>query len=147
MALEGEYEPNAQKPVADQVALYEESGGTQGDTMNGRPVVILTMRGAKSGKIRKVPVMRVTDGTRYAAVASLGGAPRHPVWYHNLVTHPDEVRVQDGPVAKDYTAREVQGSERDEWWKRAVDAYHEYADYQKKTDRLIPVFVLEPKAG
>lgn len=145
MTLAGEYVPNTQKWVSDHVALYEGSGGTRGLTMNGRPTVVVTMRGAKSGAVRKVPLMRVSDGTRYAAVASMGGAPEHPVWYHNLVAHPDEVRVQDGPVVREYTARLVDGAERDAWWARAVDAYHEYADYQRKTDRVIPVFVLEPK--
>lgn len=144
MAWEGEYEPNPHTWVADHVARYEESGGNKGRTMNGRPVVILTTRGAKSGHIRKVPLMRVSDGTRYAAVASLGGAPQHPVWYYNLVAHPDEVRLQDGPVVKEYRAHLAEGEEREEWWERAVEAYHEYADYQKKTDRVIPLFVLEP---
>lgn len=145
MDIDGEYEPSAWDWVADHVARYEASDGQDGGFQHERPCVILTTKGAKSGKTRKVPVMRVSDGNRYAAVASLGGSPNHPVWYHNLVAHPDEVRLQDGTTARNYTARLAEGSERDEWWTRAVDAYHEYADYQAKTDRVIPVFILEPK--
>jgi deazaflavin-dependent oxidoreductase (nitroreductase family) len=107
------------------------------------PVVLLTMKGAKSGKIRKVPLMRVEHDGRYAAVASLGGAPKHPVWYYNLVADP-RVQVQDGASQMSMVAREIHGDEKADWWKRAVEAYPDYADYQKKTDREIPVFVLEP---
>ncbi|MGW7005103.1 nitroreductase family deazaflavin-dependent oxidoreductase [Streptomyces sp. NPDC054933] len=143
MPLEGEYEPSPEQWVRDQVALYESSGGTEGTTMRGLPVVILTTRGAKSGKIRKNPLMRVEHEGTYAVVASLGGAPKHPVWYHNVVADP-HVELQDGPLRQDMTAREVTGEEKALWWDRAVAAFPDYADYQKKTDREIPVFVLEP---
>ena len=145
MPLEGEYEPSPAQWVRDQVELYESSGGTEGTTMRGMPVIILTTRGAKSGKIRKSPLMRVEHEGAYAVVASLGGAPKHPVWYHNVVADP-RVELQDGPVRQDMTARQVTGQEKALWWDRAVAAYPDYADYQKKTDREIPVFVLEAKA-
>ncbi len=145
MPLDGEYEPSPTKWVRDQVELYESSGGTQGTTLQntGRPVILLTTRGVRSGKIRKTPLMRVEHEGRYAAVASLGGAPKHPVWYHNVKGDP-HVELQDGPVKRDMRAREITGAEKDEWWERAVAAYPPYADYQEKTDRVIPVFVLEP---
>ncbi|RKE12710.1 nitroreductase family deazaflavin-dependent oxidoreductase [Catellatospora citrea] len=145
MPLEGEYEPSPEKWVRDQVELYESSGGTKGTTLldTGLPVIILATLGAKSGKIRKTPLMRVEHGGRYAAVASLGGAPKHPVWYYNVLQHPT-VELQDGPRRREMTAREVTGEEKAQWWDRAVAAYPPYADYQKKTDREIPVFVLEP---
>ncbi|MFJ9852212.1 nitroreductase family deazaflavin-dependent oxidoreductase [Streptomyces sp. NPDC101150] len=143
MPLEGEYEPSPAQWVRDQVELYESSGGTEGTTMRGMPVVVLTTRGAKSGKIRKSPLMRVAHDGVYAVVASMGGAPKHPVWYHNLVADP-RVELQDGPVRQDMTAREVTGEEKDVWWARAVEAFPDYADYQEKTERRIPVFVLEP---
>jgi deazaflavin-dependent oxidoreductase (nitroreductase family) len=148
MPLEGEYEPSPTKWVRDQVELYESSGGTRGTTLRGTdwPVILLTTRGAKSGKIRKTPLMRVEHEGRYAAVASLGGAPKHPVWYHNVKADP-RVELQDGPVKREMTAREVTGAEKAEWWERAVAAYPPYADYQEKTDRVIPVFVLEPAEG
>ncbi|MBT2416828.1 nitroreductase family deazaflavin-dependent oxidoreductase [Streptomyces sp. ISL-22] len=146
MPLDGEYEPSPTNWVRRQVELYESSGGTKGTTVMGRPVVLLTTRGAKTGKIRKTPVMRVEHEGRYAAVASLGGAPEHPVWYHNLKAEP-HVELRDGPVTRDMKAREVTGAERAEWWERAVAAYPPYADYQKKTERVIPVFVLEPLDG
>ncbi|MEJ8638890.1 nitroreductase family deazaflavin-dependent oxidoreductase [Streptomyces sp. NPDC006475] len=142
MPLEGEYEPSPEKWVRDQVELFESSGGSKGTTMRGMPVIILTTRGAKSGKIRKSPLMRVEHEGEYAVVASLGGAPKHPVWYHNVVADP-RVELQDGAVRQDMTAREVTGEEKAAWWARAVEAYPDYADYQKKTDREIPVFVLE----
>jgi len=110
--------------------------------MRGMPVVVLTMRGAKSGKLRKVPVMRVEHDGAYAAVASRGGAPENPVWYRNLVANP-RVELQDGPVRREVTAREVHGDEKALWWERAVAAYPDYASYQQRTDRPIPVFVLE----
>ncbi|MEV6590204.1 nitroreductase family deazaflavin-dependent oxidoreductase [Streptomyces acidicola] len=148
MPLEGEYVPSPTDWVRKQVELYESTGGTEGATLldTGMPVVILTTRGAKSGKIRKTPLMRVEHEGRYAVVASLGGAPKHPVWYHNVVSDP-HVELQDGPVRQDMAAREVTGDEKALWWERAVAAYPPYADYQKKTDRVIPVFVLEPVAG
>ncbi|MEU2512949.1 nitroreductase family deazaflavin-dependent oxidoreductase [Streptomyces syringium] len=142
MPLEGEYEPSPEQWVRDQVELYESSGGTRGTTLRGMPVIVLTTRGAKSGKIRKTPLMRVEHDGAYAVVASQGGAPKHPVWYHNLVADP-RVELQDGPVRQDMTAREVTGEEKVLWWGRAVAAYPDYDDYQKKTDREIPVFVLE----
>ncbi|MEZ3178018.1 nitroreductase family deazaflavin-dependent oxidoreductase [Streptomyces pimonensis] len=142
MPLQGEYDPSPTQWVREQVELYESSGGTEGTTLQGRPVIVLTSRGARSGKLRKTPLMRVEHEGRYAAVASLGGAPRHPVWYHNVKADP-HVELQDGPAKFDMTAREVTGEEKAEWWKRAVAAYPPYADYQEKTDREIPVFVLE----
>ena len=147
MPLEGEYEPSKQKWVRDQVELYESSGGTEGTTLrdSGLPVVVVTNRGAKSGKLRKTPLMRVEHEGRYALVASQGGAPDHPSWYHNVVADP-HVELQDGPQKQDMVAREVSGAERQEWWDRSVAAFPPYADYQKKTERLIPVFVLEPLA-
>ncbi|ASY36721.1 MULTISPECIES: nitroreductase family deazaflavin-dependent oxidoreductase [Streptomyces] len=144
MPLSGEYEPSPEKWVREQVAEYEGSGGTRGTEMRGMPVILLTTLGAKSGKIRKTPLMRVEHNGEYAVVASKGGAPEHPVWYFNVKGHP-EVELQDGPTRKDYTAREVTGAEKAEWWDRAVEAFPDYADYQKKTDRPIPVFVLTPK--
>ncbi len=148
MPVEGEYEPSTAAWVRDQVELYEGSGGTQGTTLRdtGLPVVIVTNRGAKSGKVHKTPVMRVEHGGRYAMVASKGGAPAHPLWYHNVLANP-LVELQDGPVKRDMIAREVSGAERGEWWERAVAAYPPYAEYQQKTTRQIPVFVLEPAAG
>ncbi|GAA2891220.1 nitroreductase family deazaflavin-dependent oxidoreductase [Streptomyces mexicanus] len=148
MPLEGEYEPSPQQWVREQVELYESSGGTKGTTLldTGLPVIVLTTRGARSGKIRKTPLMRVEHDGRYAVVASQGGAPKHPFWYFNLKADP-RVELQDGPVKQDMTAREVTGAERAEWWERAVAAFPPYAEYQEKTSRQIPVFVLEPATG
>jgi F420H(2)-dependent quinone reductase len=148
MPVEDEYEPSAQAWVREQVELYEGSGGTQGTTLRdtGLPVVIITNRGARSGKLRKTPLMRVEHGGRYAAVASQGGAPTHPFWYYNFRADP-RVQLQDGPVRQDMVAKEVTGDERAEWWERAVAAYPPYAEYQQKTTRQIPVFVLEPSSG
>jgi deazaflavin-dependent oxidoreductase (nitroreductase family) len=146
MPLTGEYEPSSASWSRDQVQAYEGSGGTAGNELNGKPVIILTSTGAKSGKLRKTPLMRVEHDGEYAVVASLGGAPKHPVWYYNLTTDP-HVELQDGPAKNDYTAREVQGAERDAWWARAVAAWPDYAEYQKKTTRVIPVFVLTPAAA
>jgi F420H(2)-dependent quinone reductase len=145
MPLQGEYEPSSQKWVRDQVELYESSHGTRGTTLRdtGLPVVIMTNRGVRSGKLRKTPVMRVEHDGRYVAVASKGGAPTHPAWYENLSAHPD-VELQDGPDKRDMRARELSGPEREQWWQRAVAAFPPYADYQEKTDRVIPVFLLEP---
>ena len=120
-----------------------ESGGTDGTELQGKPVILLTTVGAKTGKIRKTPLMRVEHGGEYAVVASLGGAPKHPVWYHNIKAHP-RVELQDGTVNKDYEAREVFDDEKAAWWERAVAAWPDYANYQTKTDRQIPVFVLTP---
>ncbi|MCU7820710.1 nitroreductase family deazaflavin-dependent oxidoreductase [Kitasatospora sp. DSM 101779] len=146
MPLEGEYEPSPEQWVRDQVELYESSGGTRGTTLRGMPVVVLTTLGARSGKIRKTPLMRVEHDGRYALVASMGGAPRHPVWYHNVVANP-LVELQDGPVRQEMAARELGGAEKAEWWERAVAAFPDYAQYQKRTEREIPVFVLEPVGG
>ena len=145
MPIEGEYQPSAAEWVRTQVEEYEGSGGTKGTTLRGMPVVIVTSRGARSGKVRKTPLMRVEHEGRYAVVASKGGAPTHPVWYFNLAADP-HVELQDGPVKSDMVAREVTGEEKALWWDRAVAAYSDYADYQTKTDREIPVFVLEPVA-
>ncbi|GAB3881794.1 nitroreductase family deazaflavin-dependent oxidoreductase [Kibdelosporangium lantanae] len=143
MPLTGEYEPSSAGYVREQVETFERTGGAEGNTMKGKPVIILTTKGNKSGKLRKTPLMRVEHDGRYAVVASLGGAPKHPVWYHNVVENPT-VELQDGPVKKDFTAREVTGDEKAEWWDRAVEAWPDYAEYQKKTDRVIPLFVLDP---
>ena len=143
MALSGEYEPSPTDWVRAQVEKYENSGGTEGTELRGKPVIILTTMGAKSGKVRKTPLMRVEHKGNYAVVASLGGAPKHPVWYHNIVANP-VVELQDGTVRREYKAREVTGGEKAVWWERAVAAWPDYAEYQKKTDRQIPVFVLEP---
>ncbi len=143
MPLEGEYEPSTSDWARKQAELYESSGGTDGTSLQGMPVVVLTTVGNKSGKLRKTPLMRVEHDGRYAAVASLGGAPKHPVWYYNVVAEP-HVELQDGTVRQDMTAREVFDAEKAEWWDRAVAAFPAYADYQAKTERQIPVFVLEP---
>jgi len=145
MSVDQDYEPSPIGWVRDQVELYESSGGTEGTTLRdtGYPVVVLTLRGAKSGKVRKTPLMRVEHDGVYAAVASQGGAPKHPVWYHNMVAHP-RIELQDGSVKKTYVAREVTGEEKEIWWERAVAAFPPYADYQRRTDRQIPLLVLEP---
>jgi len=143
VSIEGEYEPSPDTWTRDQVAEYEASGGERANTLPGTtmPVVILTARGRRSGKVRKWPLMRVEHDGEYALVASKGGAPTHPTWYHNLKASPEEVMVQDGPEPFDATVREVSGDERREWWDRAVAAYPPYADYQAHTDREIPVLV------
>ena len=143
MPLEGEYEPSTWQWVRDQVERYEGSGGTEGTRIRGLPVVIVTNRGARSGKLRKTPVMRVEHDGRYVAVGSQGGAPDDPAWVANLRADP-RVELQDGPVKQDMVARELEGDERREWWKRAVAAYPSYREYQAKTRRTIPVFLLEP---
>ncbi len=142
MTLDGTYEPSPTDWVRNQVELYEKSGGTEGTTMRGMPVVLVTSRGSKSGKLRKTPLMRVEHDGVYALVASQGGAPTHPHWYHNLLADP-RVGLQDGPERSERVAREVTGAEKATWWARAVEAYPDYADYQAKTTRSIPVFVLE----
>jgi F420H(2)-dependent quinone reductase len=143
MPLQGKYEPSPNQWTRDQVAEYEDSGGTRGTTLHDRPVVILTTVGAKSGRIRKTPLMRVEHDGTYVVVASMGGAPKNPVWFHNIRNH-QHVELQDGPHRRDMMAREVVGQERDLWWQRAVEAFPDYAEYQKKTDRQIPLIVLEP---
>ena len=144
MSLEGEYEPSSSQWVRDQVAEYEASGGQRANTLSdtGLPVIIVTSRGNKSGKIRKTPLMRVEHDGEYLLVASQGGAPKHPVWYYNLKADPDAITIQDGPEPFDATVRELpEGDERAQWWARAVAAYPPYAEYQERTERRIPVFV------
>jgi len=147
MALEGEYEPSSQGWVREQVERYEKSRGREANSLRdtGLPIAIYWTRGVTTGKVRKTPLMRVTHAGRYLMVGSQGGAPKDPAWVANLRAHP-EVTVQDGPDPWDGVAREITGQEKAEWWERAVAAYPPYADYQKKTDREIPVFVIEPKA-
>ena len=148
MSLTGEYEPSPHAWTREQVELYEATDGREGNTQHetGLPVVIFTTRGRKTGKIRKMPLMRVEHEGKYAMVASLGGAPQHPEWYHNLKADPDAVMVQDGADRFDGRARELHGEEREIWWQRAVAAYPPYADYQKRTDRKIPVFLVERRS-
>jgi len=143
MPLTGEYEPSPSDWAREQAEKFEASGGTEAADLQGKPIILLTSVGAKSGKLRKTPLMRIEHNGEYAVVASRGGAPTHPVWYWNLVKNP-HVELQDGGVKRDYTAREVSGDERAVWWERAVEAWPAYADYQTKTDRIIPVFVLTP---
>jgi F420H(2)-dependent quinone reductase len=142
MPLEGEYAPSTSDWARKQAERFEASNGAEANTLRGMPIIVLTTVGAKSGKLRKTALMRVEHEGAYAAVASLGGAPKHPVWYFNVKANP-HVELQDGAERHDYLAREVSGDERAAWWERAVAAYPPYADYQEKTDRLIPVFVLE----
>jgi deazaflavin-dependent oxidoreductase (nitroreductase family) len=143
MPLTGEYEPSTSDWARENAETYMKSGGTDGTELKGKRVILLTTVGAKTGKIRKTPLMRVENNGEYAVVASLGGAPKHPVWYWNIKKTP-RVELQDGEVTKDYEAREVVGDDKAVWWERAVEAWPDYADYQKKTDRQIPVFVLTP---
>jgi deazaflavin-dependent oxidoreductase (nitroreductase family) len=147
MSLQGEYEPSTAQWVRDQVEAYESSKGERANTLRdtGLPVIIVTSRGNKSGKLRKTPLMRVEHDGEYLLVASKGGAPKHPVWYYNLVADPDAVALQDGPEPFDVQVRELTGEERAVWWQRAVAAFPPYADYQVKTDRLIPVFLATRK--
>ncbi len=144
MPLQGDYEPSPWDLVADQVRVYEDSGGTEGTTLEGAPCVVLTTRGRRTGKLRKAPLMRVEHEGAYAVVASMGGAPHHPVWYHNLVANPGDVTIQDGPDVHDLVAREVEGDEKATWWARAVAVWPPYDEYQAGTERQIPVVVLEP---
>jgi deazaflavin-dependent oxidoreductase (nitroreductase family) len=143
MSLKGEYEASPSAWVRNQVDTYERSGGREANTLldTGMPVIILTTKGNKSGKVRKTPLMRVEHNGEYALVASLGGAPTHPVWYYNLLADPESVAIQDGSEPFDVKVRELSGEERQQWWDRAVADYPPYADYQIKTDRVIPVFV------
>lgn len=149
MPLTGEYEPSPSAWVRDQVAEYEASHGTRGNTLldTGMPIVIVSTRGNKSGKVRKTALMRVEHEGEYALIASKGGAPTHPVWYHNLVADPSAVMIQDGAEPHDYVVREVDGDERAAWWERAVAAYAPYAEYQTNTDRVIPVLVARRAAA
>ncbi|MFS0703659.1 nitroreductase family deazaflavin-dependent oxidoreductase [Cellulomonas sp. 179-A 9B4 NHS] len=143
MPLTGEYAPSPSTFARDQAERYEASGGTEAATLEGRPIIVLTTVGARSGKLRKTPLMRVEHDGEYAVVASKGGAPEHPTWFHNIVAHP-RVELQDGAVRKDYEARIVTGDERAAWWERAVATWPAYDDYTRRTDREIPVFVLTP---
>ena len=147
--LQGDYKPSPWEWVRNQVTDYEASGGQRANTLadTDMPIVVVTTRGAKSGKVRKNPVMRVEHGGEYALVASKGGTPANPEWYHNLVTHPDEVTLQDGPKPVTVRVREVTGDEKREWWERSVAAYPPYAEYQQNTTRQIPVFIATPTGG
>ena len=144
MTLEGTYEPSPWEPIADQVGLYERTGGAEGADFMGGPCVILTTRGARSGNLRKTPLIRVTDGTNYVVVGSMGGAPNNPNWVHNLRADA-HVALQDGPEAREYTAREVTGAEKATWWTLATGVWPDYDTYQASTERVIPLFVLEPR--
>jgi deazaflavin-dependent oxidoreductase (nitroreductase family) len=146
MSISGDYVPSPVSWAASQVEKYESSNGAEGTTLRGKPVVVLTTVGAKTGLVRKTPLMRVEHDGVYAVVASLGGAPKHPVWYYNLQAHP-RVELRDLDRVAEYVAREVDGEERAVWWERAVAVWPDYAEYQTKTSRVIPVFVLEPVAG
>ena len=141
MPLSGEYAPSTSDWARENAEKYMESGGTEGTVLQGKPVILLTTIGAKTGKLRKTPLMRVEHNGEYAVVASLGGAPKNPVWYYNIKAHP-RVELQDGSESHDYDAREVFGDEKAPWWDRCVQAWPDYANYQKKTERQIPVFVL-----
>jgi deazaflavin-dependent oxidoreductase (nitroreductase family) len=145
MPLTGEYEPSTSEWVRDQVATYEATGGREANTLRetGIPVIIVTCVGASSGKIRKFALMRVEHDGEYALVASMGGAPTNPSWYHNLVAEP-LVMIQDGPEPHDYITHVAEGEERARWWDRAVEVFPSYADYEAKTDRIIPVFIATP---
>lgn len=144
MPLTGEYAPSTESWAREQAERFEATGGAEANTMRGVPIIVLTSVGAKTGKLRKTALMRVEHDGRYAVVASKGGAPEHPVWYWNLVAEP-HVELQDGPDRRDYDARLVEGDERAAWWDRAVAVWPDYAEYQTRTDRQIPVFVLEPR--
>lgn len=147
MTIEGEYVPSTSAWVREQVAAYEASGGTEANTLRdtGIPVIVVTMRGRATGSVRKIALMRVEHDGEYALVASMGGAPTNPVWYHNLVADPHNVMVQDGPAPFEVDVREVTGDERAVWWERSVAVFPNYADYQAKTARTIPVLVASPR--
>ncbi|MBM7797205.1 deazaflavin-dependent oxidoreductase (nitroreductase family) [Microlunatus panaciterrae] len=147
MPLEGEYEPSPAQWVRDQVEQYERTQGREANTLRdtGLPIVVFTMRGHKSGKLRKVPLMRVEHDGCYALIASQGGAPTHPSWYHNVKANPDAISVQDGARVIDGTVRELSGEERETWWQRASAAYPPYLEYQQRTERQIPVILFEPR--
>jgi deazaflavin-dependent oxidoreductase (nitroreductase family) len=143
MTLEGDYEPSPSEWVRDQVELYERTGGAEGNTLGhtGLPIVLVATRGKRSRKIRKTPLMRVEHDGEYVLVGSMGGAPKHPVWVHNLRADPEEVAIQDGPEPFPVTVREIEGDERATWWERAVAAYPPYTEYQERTERVIPLFL------
>ena len=143
MPLTGDYAPSTAAWARKQAETYEQTDGEKAADLRGRPIIVLSSIGAKTGKLRKTPLMRVEHNGDYAVVASMGGAPKNPVWYYNLKKNP-HVELQDGPTKRDYNAREVTGDEKAIWWKRAVDTWPDYAKYQTKTERQIPVFVLEP---
>jgi F420H(2)-dependent quinone reductase len=147
MPIEGIYEPSPSDWVREQVEAYERSGGREANTLKetGLPIIVFTTRGHRSGKVRKTPLMRVEHDGEYALVASKGGAPAHPLWYYNLLADP-EIELQDGPAPAPYTVRELSGAEREIWWARAVEAYPNYAEYQTRTERTIPVFLASPRA-
>jgi deazaflavin-dependent oxidoreductase (nitroreductase family) len=147
MTLQGEYVPSPREWVREQVETYERTGGQQANTLRdtGLPIIVVTMRGNKSGNVRKIALMRVEHGGEYALVGSKGGAPKNPVWVYNLLAKPDEVTIQDGPEPFEATVRQVFGDERRVWWERAVAAYPPYAEYQTRTEREIPVFVVRRK--
>ena len=148
MTVQGEYTPSPWDWVRDQVESYEQSAGREANTLRdtGLPIIVVTMRGNKTGNVRKVPLMRVEHDGEYALVASKGGSPENPVWYHNLKSHPDQVTIQDGPEPFGVTVRELTGDERGAWWERAVAAYPPYTEYQENTSRQIPVFVATRKS-
>ena len=146
MPLVGEYAPSTESWAREQAERFEATSGAEANTMRGVPIIVLTSVGAQSGKLRKTALMRVEHEGRYAVVASKGGAPQHPTWYHNLVANP-HVELQDGAEKRDYDAALVEGAERDEWWARSVAVWPDYAKYQTRTDRMIPVFVLTPREG
>lgn len=143
MPLTGEYEPSPSEWAREQAETYEATGGADANTLRGVPIIVVTSVGAKSGKLRKTPLMRVEHEGEYAIVASMDGVPQNPTWYHNLKQNP-HVELQDGPEKKDYLALEATGDERATWWERAVAVWPDYAEYQDRTDRQIPVFVLTP---
>ena len=145
MTLQGEYVPSKADWVREQVEKFEASDGREANTLRdtGYPIVVITSVGAKSGKLRKNPVMRVERDGKYVAIASKGGADEQPAWYYNFLAHP-EVELQDGPVKKSYSVRLLSGEERAEWWAYAVQTWSTYGEYQTKTEREIPVFLLEP---
>ena len=147
MTIAGDYEPSALGWVRDQIEAYERSGGKEANTLRdtGIPIIVVTMMGRSSGKVRKIALMRVEHNGEYALVASYGGAPKHPVWYHNLVDDPENVTVQDGPEPFPVSVREVTGDERAEWWERCVAVFSNYADYQARTERTIPVLIASPR--
>lgn len=146
MPLEGEYAPSTSDWAREQAELIESSGGTEGLLLRGMPVIVLTSKGAKTGLLRKTALMRVEHDGQYAVIGSRGGSPTHPAWVHNLRAHP-LVELQDGPIKRDYRVTEAEGQLRDQWWERAVAAFPDYAEYETRTERLIPVFVLEPVEG
>ena len=143
MPLSGDYAPSTSGWARKQAERYEATNGTEAADLRGRPVIVLTSFGAKSGKLRKTALMRVEHDRDYAVVASMGGAPENPAWYHNLKANP-HVELQDGPTKRDYLAREAAGDEKAVWWERALAVWPDYAKYQTKTTRQIPLFILEP---